>query len=221
MAERWASAGAKLIHLVDLDGSLGRSEPNKAALSAIRKRVASELELGGGLRDMDSMAAWLDLGVDKIILGTAVCLDQPLVEKACSRWPGRVLAALDAKGGRLRIRGWLEDGGLDILEAAKGLKNLGVSRIIHTDVERDGTRQGPNLTMAAEVAKVSGLPTVISGGVANVSDLKTVAESADRDLFYGVISGKALYEGTLAFEAGQLVLSGLAHEGDPSPGDLA
>ena len=207
MAERWASAGASLIHLVDLDGSLGKSEPNREALKAIRKRVSAELELGGGLRSLEAMAAWIDLGVDKIILGTAVCLDRPLVEKACARWPGRVLAALDAKGGRLRVRGWLEDGGLDLLEAAAGLKSLGISRVIHTDVDRDGMRQGPNIMAAADVAKASNLPTVVSGGVSNLADLETVARSPHRDLFYGVISGKALYEGSLSFEDGLRALA--------------
>jgi phosphoribosylformimino-5-aminoimidazole carboxamide ribotide isomerase len=210
MAERWARAGAELIHLVDLDGSLGKSEPNREALRAIRQKVGVELQLGGGLRSLESMRAWIDAGVDKLVLGTAVCLDPPLVEEACRLWPGRVLAALDAKGRSLKIRGWREDGGADLLEAAASLKEMGVSRIIHTDIDRDGMREGPNLPLAAEVAKASGLPVIVSGGVSNLGDLAAAHNSLDRDLFYGVISGKALYEGSLSFEEGRALLSGEA-----------
>ncbi|MDR2455143.1 MAG: 1-(5-phosphoribosyl)-5-[(5-phosphoribosylamino)methylideneamino] imidazole-4-carboxamide isomerase [Deltaproteobacteria bacterium] len=208
MAERWARAGAELIHLVDLDGSLGKSEPNREALKAIRKKVGVELQLGGGLRSLESMRAWIEIGVDKIVLGTAVCLDRPLVEEACRLWPGRVLAALDAIGRSLKIRGWREDGRADLFEAAAKLKKMGVSQIIYTDIDRDGMREGPNLPVAAEVARMARLPLIISGGVSNLADLAAAYLYSDRDLFYGVISGKALYEGSLSFEEGRALLSG-------------
>jgi phosphoribosylformimino-5-aminoimidazole carboxamide ribotide isomerase len=204
MARRWADLGAKLIHLVDLDGSLGDGNPNRAAIAAIRSGLGVELQLGGGLKAMDHLSAWFDLGVDRLILGTAVSENPALVEKAAARWPGRVAAALDASGRTLKVWGWRKDGGGDLLETASRLKNMGVSLIIHTDVDRDGTRAGPNLEMAAAVREISGLPTVVSGGISGESDLRAVKAAGG---FFGAISGKALYEGSLDFKAGTAILA--------------
>jgi phosphoribosylformimino-5-aminoimidazole carboxamide ribotide isomerase len=207
MAKRWADSGAQLIHLVDLDGSLGRNEENRRALTDIRRAVSVELELGGGLKTMESLEVWFDIGLDRLIMGTAVCENPDLVARAASRWPGRLAAALDASGRNLKTWGWRRDGGQDLLEAASGLKALGLSLVIHTDVDRDGTQEGPNLEMAASVAEAADLPTVVSGGVSGLSDLEAVARS-NNPLFYGVISGKALYEGVLDYQAGAAVLAG-------------
>jgi phosphoribosylformimino-5-aminoimidazole carboxamide ribotide isomerase len=207
MAERWAEAGAGLVHLVDLDGSLGDNAANHKAIREIRRRVKAALQLGGGLKTMDSLAAWVDSGVDRLILGTAVCENPGLVEAAAARWPGRVAAALDASGRTLKTWGWRRESGLDLLDVARTLGPLGASLVIHTDVDRDGTRLGPNLAMAARVAEASGLPTVVSGGVANLADLEAARDAAN-PLFFGVVSGKALYEGTLDFAAGAAVLAG-------------
>jgi phosphoribosylformimino-5-aminoimidazole carboxamide ribotide isomerase len=204
MAERWASLGARLIHLVDLDGSIGRGGPNRKAISAIRGAVAVGLQLGGGLKDIDSLAAWFDLGLDRLIVGTAVCENPKMVEKAAGRWPGRLAAALDASGRELRVWGWQKGGGLDLLETAAGLRDLGVAMVIHTDVDRDGTQSGPNIPMAQEVMARSGLPTVVSGGVSGEADLVAVKEAGG---FFGAISGKALYEGTLDFPSGAAILA--------------
>ncbi|MDR2302545.1 MAG: 1-(5-phosphoribosyl)-5-[(5-phosphoribosylamino)methylideneamino] imidazole-4-carboxamide isomerase [Deltaproteobacteria bacterium] len=210
MARRWADLGAKLIHLIDLDGSLGESEPNRQAIMAIRREVKIPLQLGGGLKTMDNLAAWFDLGLDRLILGTAVCENPQLVEKASARWPGRVAAALDASGRTLKVWGWCRDGGRDLLETAALLKNLGVSLIIHTDVDRDGTKAGPNLEMATKVRQSSGLPTIVSGGISGEGDLRAIKNVGG---FFGVISGKALYEGNLDFASG---LALLAQKGTPS-----
>jgi phosphoribosylformimino-5-aminoimidazole carboxamide ribotide isomerase len=220
MALRWAGLGARLIHLVDLDGSLGRNELNRKAIAAVRKNVDVGLQLGGGLKSMDSLAAWFDLGLDRLIMGTAVCENPALVERASGRWPGKVAAALDASDRKLSVWGWSVDSGLDLLETAAGLKNLGVSLIVHTDIDRDGTQSGPNLGMAAAVSHVSGLPTVVSGGVSGLTDLEAVREAGG---FFGVISGKALYEGSFDFKSGAGILAGASQvsrsnePGAPSP----
>jgi phosphoribosylformimino-5-aminoimidazole carboxamide ribotide isomerase len=206
MARRWVKAGAELIHLVDLDGSLGHNELNHKAIAGVRQAVKVELQLGGGLKSMDSLAAWFDLGLDRLIMGTAVCENPDLVERAASRWPGRIAAALDSSGRTLKVWGWCRDGGRDLLETASGLKNLGVSLIIHTDIDRDGTQSGPNLELASAVHESSGLPTIISGGISGLKDLESV-KAADRGGFFGVISGKALYEGSLDYQAGAAILS--------------
>jgi phosphoribosylformimino-5-aminoimidazole carboxamide ribotide isomerase len=207
MALRWEECGAKLIHLVDLDGSLGNNELNQKAISDVRRNVKVSLQLGGGLKTMDRLAAWFDLGIDRLIMGTAVCENPALVEEAAGRWPGRVAAALDASGRTLKVWGWCRDGGRDLLDTAEGLKDLGVSLIIHTDIDRDGTQAGPNLEIAAAVHERSKLPTVVSGGISGIGDLKSVKE-ADRGGFFGVISGKALYEGRLDYRAGSALLAG-------------
>ncbi|MDR0355088.1 MAG: 1-(5-phosphoribosyl)-5-[(5-phosphoribosylamino)methylideneamino] imidazole-4-carboxamide isomerase [Deltaproteobacteria bacterium] len=205
MARRWADCGAKIIHLVDLDGSLGNNEENRKAIASIRENLDLEIELGGGLKTLDDLKGWFDLGLDRLILGTAVCENPSMVEKACSLWPGKVAAALDASGRRLKVWGWRRESGQDLLETASTLKKMGISLAIHTDVDRDGTQLGPNIDLAREVAQRADLPTVVSGGISGSQDLLAV-KNAEEPLFYGVISGKALYEGTLDFREGAALL---------------
>jgi phosphoribosylformimino-5-aminoimidazole carboxamide ribotide isomerase len=203
MAERWAEAGAKLIHLVDLDASLGKTT-NRDAIKAIRKRVSVSLELGGGIKDMEAVRYFKDIGIDDLVMGTAVSENPQLVREASSLYPGCVVAALDSVGRKLKTWGWKKDGGKDLLLTAASLKDLGVSKIIHTDVERDGTQEGPNIELARQVAKASSLPVILSGGVSGEEDLKAVKKEAP--FLYGVISGKALYAGTLDYSKGMAIL---------------
>ena len=205
MAERWAGAGAEWLHLVDLDGSLGDSRANRQALLDIRGRVKTRLQLGGGIRSLEDADRWFDLGLDRLILGTVVCERPDLAAGIAARYPGRLAVSLDAADRRVKVRGWREDGGADLFETAAGLKSLGAALVIYTDVERDGARLGPNLENTREVARVSGLPTVCSGGVASLEDLAALKPLA-ADGVAGVISGKALYEGSLDFAAGQALL---------------
>jgi len=205
VAERWAAAGAEWLHLVDLDASLGDGQANRRAILDIIGRVRLRLQLGGGIRGLEDAQRWFDLGLDRLILGTVVCERPALAEEIAARWPGRLAVALDAVGRRVRVKGWREDGGADLFETAAGLKDLGAALVIYTDVERDGARLGPNLENTREVARVSGLPTLCSGGVASLKDLAAVKPLA-ADGVAGVISGKALYEGDLDFAAGQALL---------------
>jgi len=205
VAERWAAAGAEWLHLVDLDASLGDNRANRRALLDIIGRVRLNLQLGGGIRSLEDAERWFDLGLDRLILGTVVCERPALAREIAARWPGRLAVALDAAGRRVRVKGWQEDGGADLFETAAGLKDLGAALVIYTDVERDGARVGPNLENTREVARVSGLPTVCSGGVSSLGDLEALKPLA-ADGVVGVISGKALYEGDLDFAAGQALL---------------
>ncbi|MDR2947315.1 MAG: 1-(5-phosphoribosyl)-5-[(5-phosphoribosylamino)methylideneamino]imidazole-4-carboxamide isomerase [Candidatus Adiutrix sp.] len=207
MAERWAKEGAAWLHLVDLDGSLGDSAANRQALTAIRERVPLKLQLGGGIRSLETADRWFDLGVDRLILGTVICEDPELAGRIAAKYPGRVAAALDAVGPELRVRGWKESGGRDLFEIAGGLRALGLAMIIYTDVERDGTQAGPNVEFTRRVAEVSGLPTVCSGGIATLDDLAAVKPLASAGVA-GIITGKALYTGTLDFAAGLKLLAG-------------
>ena len=205
MAERWAGEGAEWLHLVDLDGSLGDSRANHAALTAIRGRVPLKLQLGGGIRSMETADRWFGLGLDRLILGTVACEDPDLAGSIAQKYPGRVAVALDAWGAEIRVRGWKESGGRDLFEAAGRLKGLGAAMVIYTDVERDGTQAGPNVESTRRVARVSGLPTICSGGIAAIDDLAAVKPLA-ADGVAGVISGKALYTGALDFAAGKRLL---------------
>jgi phosphoribosylformimino-5-aminoimidazole carboxamide ribotide isomerase len=168
-------------------------------------RVKIKLQLGGGIRSLEDADRWFDLGLDRLILGTVACERPALAAEIAARHPGRLAVALDAAGRRVRVRGWREDGGADLLETAAGLRDLGAALVIYTDVERDGARLGPNLDQTRQVARVSGLPTICSGGVAALEDLAAVKPLA-ADGVIGVISGKALYEGSLDFAAGQALL---------------
>ncbi len=205
MAERWVREGAEWIHLVDLDGSLGDNEANRRALTEIRKRVSVKLQLGGGIRSLAAADRWFDLGLDRLILGTVACEDPELAGRLAARYPGRVAVALDAVGEEVRVRGWRESGGAKLFEAAATLKDLGVALVIYTDVERDGTGRGPNLENTRRVARVSGLPTICSGGVASLADLQALKPLA-ADGIAGAISGQALYTGALDFAEGLRLL---------------
>lgn len=205
VAARWAEEGAAWLHLVDLDGSIGDSAANRKALAAIRKTVPVKLQLGGGIRSLETADRWFDLGLDRLILGTLACQNPELAAQIAGKYPGRVAVALDAVGEEVRVKGWLETGGCKLFEIAASLPSLGVAMVIYTDVERDGTQEGPNVENTRWVAQVSKLPTVCSGGIATIDDLRAVKALA-ADGVVGLISGKALYEGTLDFRQGSELL---------------
>jgi phosphoribosylformimino-5-aminoimidazole carboxamide ribotide isomerase len=202
MARHWQESGAEWIHLINLDGSIGNNEANLEAIKAIVKSVPAKYELGGGIRTLDDISAWLTAGVDRLILGTAICETPDLVKKAADLYPGKLAASLDSVGLKLKIRGWLEDGGQDVITAAGQLKQMGISLVIHTDVERDGTQKGPNLELAARVAEASDLPTLVAGGISGPDDLRAIKKLNCPGII-GAISGRAVYEGTLTLAMAQ------------------
>lgn len=205
MAIHWEDQGAQWIHLVDLDASFGKDN-NRRAIFSIREATKCKLQLGGGIKDMETVERWIGDGVDRLIMGTAVVESPDLVKEACQRHPGKIAAALDSSGRTLRTWGWAKDGGLDLIETASKLKDMGVSLLIHTDVERDGTQDGPNVVLTREVYEASGLPTIISGGVKDISDLEKIKSTLPS--LYGIISGKALYAKNLDFREGQKLIEG-------------
>jgi len=205
MAEHWAEVGAEWLHLVDLDGSLGNNQANRRVLEAISKRVKLKLQLGGGIRTREAADRWFDLGLDRLILGTVVCEDPGLAADIATRYPGRLAVALDAVDEEVRVRGWQESGGVNLFEMAARLGGIGATLVIYTDVDRDGTQDGPNVENTRKVAQVSGLPTLCSGGVSGLDDLVAV-KALEPFGVTGVISGKALYEGVLDFAEGQRFL---------------
>jgi phosphoribosylformimino-5-aminoimidazole carboxamide ribotide isomerase len=199
MAARWVDAGAEWLHIVDLNGSVGKKPVNRDAILSIRRAVSAKIELGGGIRNLDTISFYLDAGLDRIILGTAAYRDPDLVYAAASRYPGQIAIGLDARGENVVVEGWTQTTDRDYLDMAGHFEGLGVAAMIYTDVERDGMRTGPNLERTGKLARTVNVPVIASGGVNNIDDIRAL-KSLERDGVQGVISGKALYEGSLDFQ---------------------
>ncbi|MBU2549206.1 MAG: 1-(5-phosphoribosyl)-5-[(5-phosphoribosylamino)methylideneamino]imidazole-4-carboxamide isomerase [Proteobacteria bacterium] len=204
MARRWAEAGAEWIHIVDLDGSVGQKPINQEAILSIRKAVAVNLELGGGIRDIETIGFYLDHGLDRVILGTVALRQPELVRQAAQRWPNRIVVGLDAKGAEVVVEGWTEGTGRDYIETARTFESFGVAALIYTDVDRDGMRTGPNIERTRNLARAVNLPVIASGGVKDIQDIQALLP-LEKDGVIGVISGKALYEGSLDYQEARRV----------------
>jgi phosphoribosylformimino-5-aminoimidazole carboxamide ribotide isomerase len=189
-AEAFARAGARRVHVVDLDGAREGWPVNLGVVAEICRVPGLEVELGGGLRSLPDIEKVLGLGVAHAVLGTAAVERLGLVEEACRRFPGKVVAGIDAKGGEVRIAGWLEGTGLPAVEVARRVKGAGVTLVEYTDVSRDGMFTGVDAEGAAALQREAGLPVVASGGVASLADVEACARAG----LFGLIVGKAIYE---------------------------
>jgi len=200
MAAKWQSKGAKFLHLVDLDGAFAGEPKNIEAIKEILKTVDIPCELGGGIRDLATIEMYLELGLNRVILGTAAIANPDMVAEACQRFGSdRVVLGVDAKNGRVAIHGWDATATKTAVALSLEMKNRGISRIIYTDISRDGTLQGPNLNSTKELAEITGLAVIASGGIAGPDDIRAVKQLEP----YGVdsvIVGKALYDGRLELE---------------------
>jgi len=194
VARRWYRLGAQRLHVVDLDGSLQGGPRNRALIKALAKAVPIPIQLGGGIRDTETMDSYFEAGVSFLIVGTLVLEAPEVVEEACGRWPGRILAAVDARKGEVMMKGWTASSRKRAVEVARSVEALGVAGIIYTDVERDGMGRGINLEATRELAEAVGVPVIASGGVASVEDLRALM-SLGHPRIIGVIVGRALYTG--------------------------
>ena len=192
LAERFREAGARRIHVVDLDGARAGRPVNTETIRAIA-RAGVEIEVGGGLRTIEAVEEVLAAGAAYAVLGTAAVQRLTLVEEACRRFPGRIVCGIDAKGGEVAISGWAEGTGLPVAEVARRVKTAGVSMVEYTDVARDGMFTGVDAAGAARLAAEAGVDVVASGGVASIDDVRACKAAA----IAGVIVGKAIYEGRL------------------------
>ncbi len=194
-ARAFEAAGCRWLHLVDLNGAFAGAPVNGAAVEAILAAVKAPVQLGGGIRDRATIEAWLEKGVRRVILGTAALRDPDLVREAAAAHPGRVAVGIDARDGRVAVEGWAETSDVTALDLARRFEDAGVAAIIHTDIERDGAMQGPNVAATAALARAVSIPVIASGGVSSMDDLRAIkASGAPLD---GAISGRALYEGKL------------------------
>jgi phosphoribosylformimino-5-aminoimidazole carboxamide ribotide isomerase len=196
VAAQWQAAGAEWIHVVDLDGAVAGAPVNIEAVKVIRKAVAIPLQLGGGIRDMEAIEGWLSAGIDRVVLGTVAAQDPSVIKEACRRYPGRIAVGIDSQGGKVLVQGWRQRAARRAIDLAKEMEGYGVAIIIFTDISRDGVGGGINLAQAKEVAQAIKTPLIVAGGVSSLADIKAVKELAPYGVI-GVITGRALYEGTL------------------------
>ncbi len=197
MAERWLAEGAQAIHIVDLDGARDGAVTNREAVRAILATAAGRgvvTELGGGIRDLAGIEAWLEAGLTRVIVGTAAVRNPDLVGESARRWPGRVWVGIDARGGKVAVEGWLETTGVDAIDLARDMESRGAGGIVFTDIDRDGTGQGVSVASTARLAAAIGIPVVASGGVHSVGDVERLRAVAASGI-EGVIVGRALYDG--------------------------
>ena len=196
MARKWEEKGAELIHVVDLDGAFAGKPENKNAVLSIANSVNIPIELGGGVRDLDTIRDYLGNGVSRIILGTVAHKDPELAKEACREFPGKIVIGIDAKDGLVSIQGWADVTDMPAIELAKKYEGLDVAAIIYTDISRDGMMTGPSTESTVDLARAVDIPVIASGGVKNLDHIRELLPF-EKDGITGVITGKAIYEGTL------------------------
>lgn len=196
MALKWFEKGAEKLHIVDLDGAVEGIPVNGEAIARITKAVPIPVELGGGIRNLKTVEAYLDLGIHEVILGTSALKDPDFAAAACRRFPERIILGIDARAGLVAIEGWTEQTRVTPQELASRYEEAGISAIIYTDIQRDGMRSGPNVEATKALACSVRVPVIASGGISDLQDIKKVLALSKWGVI-GMITGKALYEGTL------------------------
>jgi phosphoribosylformimino-5-aminoimidazole carboxamide ribotide isomerase len=202
MAKHWLDLGAQRIHLVDLDGAVAGKPKNEPAIRKIVEVIAGEvpLQLGGGIRDIETCERYLDDGIDYVILGTAAVKNPGLLHEVCDAFPGHVMVGLDAKDGKVAIDGWSKMTGHDVVDLAKKYQDYGVEAVIYTDIGRDGMLSGVNVDATVRLARELVIPVIASGGIKSLDDVKALC-AVESEGIMGAITGRAIYEGTLDFAA--------------------
>ena len=193
-AKKWEASGAKVLHVVDLDGAFTGSQKNYSRILEIRKSVDMVIEVGGGIRDISTVDRLVSAGINRVIIGTSAIEDIQFVTDACKRFPGRIFIGIDAKNGKVAVKGWEEVSSIDARELALRVEAIGVSGIIYTDISRDGMLTGPNLPALEDMVKTVNIPVIASGGIANIEDISNLLKIPN---LWGAITGKAIYAGSL------------------------
>ncbi|HDP69864.1 MAG TPA: 1-(5-phosphoribosyl)-5-[(5-phosphoribosylamino)methylideneamino]imidazole-4-carboxamide isomerase [Actinobacteria bacterium] len=199
VAKRWENAGAKYIHVVDLDGAVAGEPKNLVALEQIIKNIGVPVQFGGGVRGMLTVKRLFDLGISRVVVGTALINNPVMLAEACAVYSGKIAVGLDVKNGHIAIKGWEEETEINAIDVIKELEKLGVSRIIYTDILVDGTMRGPNIKGIKEIAKKTNIPLIASGGISGIKDVKDIKKLKSLGV-EGMIIGKALYSGAFTLE---------------------
>ncbi len=204
MARHWIAQGARRLHLVDLNGAFAGKPKNEAAIRAITQEVGDDIpvQLGGGIRDLDTIERYLDNGITYVIIGTAAVKNPGFLHDACGAFPGHIIVGLDAKDGKVAVDGWSKLTGHDVVDLAKKFEDYGVESVIYTDIGRDGMLSGVNIEATVRLARALRIPVIASGGIATVADIEALCAVEDEGIM-GAITGRAIYEGSLDFAAGQ------------------
>ena len=195
-ARAFENQGFEWLHVVDLNGAFAGKSENSAAVESILANTSNPVQLGGGIRDLEGIAHWLDKGITRVILGTVAVRDPDLVKEACKRFPGRIAVGIDAKGGKVAVEGWAETSELSVIDLARQFEDAGVAAIIYTDIDRDGILTGLNIDATLELARAVSIPVIASGGLASIEDVKRLLQP-DCAILEGAITGRALYDGRL------------------------
>jgi len=208
-AEHWASQGARRIHVVDLNGAFAGKPRNASAVKAIIEAVDPEIpiQVGGGIRDLDTIERYLDDGVAYVTIGTAAVKNPGLLHEACDAFPGHIMVGLDARDGKVATDGWSKLTGHDVVDLAKRFQDYGVEAVIHTDIGRDGMLQGVNIEATVKLAQALTIPVIASGGLTGLDDVRRLRE-VEAEGITGAITGRAIYEGRLDFAAAQKLADG-------------
>ena len=198
-AGKYKDKGFKNIHIVDLDGALTGNTVNLETIQEIVNKYDLEIEIGGGVRSLESIKKYVEAGAEKVILGSAAIKNKEFLREACNKFKNKIALGLDAKNGNLSVSGWKEDLNIQTLDFLKDVKDYGVSRLIYTDIDRDGTKESPNFEETIKVANASSCPVIISGGVSSINDIRKAKELSNKNI-EGIIIGKAIYDGDIKLE---------------------
>lgn len=204
VARRWLDEGARRLHLVDLNGAFAGTPKNLSAIQSILKEVDDTIpvQLGGGIRDLDTIEKYIDSGISYIIIGTAAVKNPGFLRDACSAFAGHIIVGIDAKDGKVATDGWSKVTGVDVLDLARKFEDYGVESIIYTDIGRDGMLTGINIEATLRLAQAVKIPVIASGGLSGISDIEKLV-AIEREGVEGVICGRSIYTGDLDFAAGQ------------------
>ncbi len=204
MAERWMASGARRLHLVDLNGAFAGRPVNEAAIQSIVEVVGDEvpIQLGGGIRDLDTIERYLDDGISYVIIGSAAVKNPGFLHDACNAFPGHIIVGLDAKDGRVAVEGWSKVTHHEVIDLARKFQDYGVEAVIYTDIGRDGMMSGVNVEATVKLAQALTIPVIASGGITNLDDVRRLCAVQDEGIM-GAITGRAIYEGSLDFAEAQ------------------
>lgn len=199
IARQWQQGGARLIHVVDLNGAVGGEPQNLPQIETVMKSVSVKVQVGGGIRTIDTVRRYLNAGVSRVVLGTAAITDRAFLERACEEFPRRILLGLDARDGRIAVKGWTSISDVRAIDLLKDMSGHPIGAVVYTDIARDGMLSGPNLVALREIVECSSFPVIASGGISRVEDLVAVRSLGPK--IEGAIVGKALYDGKLDYRA--------------------